>query len=67
MNVTYLDDIQNIVYFATFLRQQHVHPHISSRSAVYLLRRCAGPLAGAGEVQTKQKARKRRNNVVPKA
>ena len=53
MNVNYLDDIQNIVYFATFLRQQHVHPHISSRSAVYLLRRCAGPLAGAGEVQTK--------------
>ena len=67
MNVTYLDDIQNIVYFATFLRQQHAHPHSSSRSAVYLLRQRAGLLAGAGEVQTKQRARKRRNNVVPKA
>ena len=67
MNVTYLDDIQNIVYFATFPRQQHIHPHSSSRSAVYLLRQRAGLLAGAGEVQTKQRARKRRNNVVPKA
>ena len=67
MNVAYLDDIPNIVYFAIFLRQQRVHPHSSNRSAVYLLRQRAGLLAGAGEVQTKQRAKRRRNNVVPKA